>query len=58
MSKQINVNPAHYKTAGREPAEGADAGDSGTVQNLHLGKGKRRTQQELPGHKKENIKKK
>jgi hypothetical protein len=58
MSKQINVNPNFYKTGGREPAEGADAGDSGNVPNVHLGKGKRRTQQELPGHKKENIKKK
>ncbi|MEK6374836.1 MAG: hypothetical protein AABO58_19320 [Acidobacteriota bacterium] len=59
MSKQINVNPAHYKTAGREPAEGSDGGDSGDLSRAaHLGKGKRRTQQELPGHKKEIIKKK
>lgn len=57
MSKQINVNPAHYKIGGREPSEGSDAGDSGNL-NVHLGKGKRRTQQELPGHKKETIKKK
>jgi len=50
MSKHINVNPNFYKVGGREHAEGADKGHSGNV-NLHLGKGRRRGQQELPGHK-------
>jgi hypothetical protein len=59
MSKQINVNPGQYKTAGREPAEGSDGGDSGDLsRKVHLGKVKRRPQQELPGQKKETIKKK
>jgi hypothetical protein len=49
MSKHINVNPNFYKVGGREHAEGADKGHSGTA--AHLGKGKRRGQQELPGHK-------
>ena len=51
MSKHINVNPNFYKVGGREHAEGADKGHSGNV-NAHVGKGKRRAQQqELPGHK-------
>jgi len=50
MSKHINVNPNFYKVGGREHAEGADKGHSGNL-NAHLGKGKRRGQQELPGHK-------
>ena len=50
MSKHINVNPNFYKVGGREHAEGADKGHSGNT-NAHLGKGKRRGQQELPGHK-------
>ena len=50
MSKHINVNPNFYKVGGREHAEGADKGHSGA--GVHLGKGgKRRGQQELPGHK-------
>ena len=49
MSKHINVNPNFYKVGGREHAEGADKGHSGNL-NAHLGKGKRRGQQELPGH--------
>jgi hypothetical protein len=56
MSKQINVNPAHYKTGGREPSEGSDAGDSGL--NVQQDKVKRRAQQESPGQKKATIKKK
>lgn len=50
MSKHINVNPNFYKVGGREHAEGADKGHSGNL-NAHLGKDKRRGQQELPGHK-------
>lgn len=54
MSKNINVNPNFYKVGGREHAEGADKGHSGTA--AHLGKGKRRAQQELPGHKEKQPK--
>lgn len=53
MSKKINVNPNYYKVGGREPAEGADQGDSGTPNNVHLGTQKKRGQPELPGHKKD-----
>ena len=48
MSKKNNVNPAHYKVAGREHTEGADKGDTHEQKKKPAPENK---EQVLPGHK-------
>lgn len=45
MSKQNNVNPSQYKTAGREHTDGPDAGDNHEAQTQHFAEVNAKTKQ-------------